>query len=200
MCCIAETRPTSAVPSTPFLSFSQFEQLFTNISPKRASALYPYFLSSLTVADITTCNRLAAFVAQVGHESVGLLFFEELSDGLDYEFNGDLGNTEPGDGPRFKGRGPLQLTGRDNYGRAGASLGRTFLTEPEQVGMPSGGFDAAAWYWKTNVKNSDADEATESGLDRITVAINGCGGNISGCNGVDDRRNRWRLARSVLRC
>lgn len=200
LCCVAETRSTSAVPSNPILSFSQFQRLFTNVSPTRASALYPYFLSSLSVASINSCLRLSAFAAQIGHESLGLLYFEELADGSQYQGRTDLCNTQPGDGRRYKGRGPIQLTGRCNYQNAGAQLGRSFATRPEEVGMPSGGFQATAWYWKTYVKNSDADTGSQSGFDRITIAINGCGGVISGCNGVSDRRNRWYAARNLLGC
>lgn len=200
LCCVTETRSTSAVPSNPFVSLSQFQSLFTNVSPTRASALYPYFLSSLSVASINTCLRLAAFSAQVGHESAGLLYFEELADGSAYEDRPDLCNTQPGDGRRYKGRGPIQLTGRCNYQNAGAELGRAFATEPEEVGMPSGGFEATAWYWKTYVDNSDADDNSQTAFDRITIAINGCGGIISNCNGVTDRRNRWEAAKNLLGC
>lgn len=200
LCCVTETRSTSAVPSNPILSSSQFQSLFTNVSPTRASALYPYFIASLSVASINTCLRLAAFAAQVGHESAGLLYFEELASGSQYEGRTDLCNTQPGDGRRYKGRGPIQLTGRCNYENAAAQLGRSFSTQPEEVGMPSGGFEATAWYWKTYVNNDDADEGSQAGFDRITVAINGCGGVISNCNGVTDRRNRWLTARNLLGC
>lgn len=94
----------------------------------------------------------------------------------------------------------MQLTGRFNYREAGTDLGRTFEDNPEQVGMPSGGFEAAAWYWRERVDNADADAATQSRFDRITVAINGCGGVITNCNGVEDRRNRWNDARNILGC
>lgn len=168
------------------------------MSSTRARALYPYFVDSLNFAEITTCHRLAAYVAQLGHESNGLLYFEELADGSAYQ--GRLGNLNPGDGRRYKGRGPIQLTGRTNYRNAGAALGRPFEETPERVGMPSGGFAAAAWYWKTYVGNAAADAATTAGFDRTTVAINGCGGVITRCNGVGDRRKRWRTARETLGC
>lgn len=200
LCCVAETRSVASIPALPLVSTTQFQALFTNVSPTRASALYPYFLDSLAVADITTCLRISAFAAQVGHESAGLLYFEEIADGSQYEGNTELGNTQPGDGRRYKGRGPMQLTGRFNYGAAGTSLGRAFLDRPEEVGMPSGGFSAASWYWRSRVNNADADAGTFDGLDRITVAINGCGGDINFCNGVEDRRARWTLARQLLGC
>jgi predicted chitinase len=66
-------------------------------------------------SEITTQPRAAMFIAQVLHESGGLNFFEEIASGAAYEGRADLGNTHPGDGKRFKGRGYVQLTGRNNY-------------------------------------------------------------------------------------
>lgn len=154
----------------------------------------------MSEASIDNCLRLAAYSAQLAHESGGLLFFEEIADGSQYEGREDLGNTQPGDGRRYKGRGPIQLTGRANYRSAGSGLGRAFESMPEEVGMPSGGFEAAAWFWRERVDNADADAGTQEGFDQITIAINGCGGVISGCNGVADRNNRWEEAKRLLGC
>lgn len=188
------------MPASPLVSFSQFQALFTGVSSTRAEALYPYFIDSLGVASINTCLRISAFVAQIGHESAGLLFFEETVDGSQYEGRVDLGNTQPGDGRRFKGRGPIQLTGRSNYENAARSLGRSFTSRPEEVAMPSGGFEATAWFWRTRVGNTEADKGTRDGFDRTTIAINGCGGVITRCNGVEDRRSRWANAKALLGC
>jgi putative chitinase len=76
---------------------------------------------------MTNPDRSAAFLAQVAHESGELRYTRELADGMAYEpplpKAAELGNTEPGDGPRFRGRGLLQITGRMNYRKCGASLG-----------------------------------------------------------------------------
>ena len=166
----------------------------------RASSLYPYFIQSLKDANISGCNSIAAYVAQIGHETSGLLLFEEIGTGDQYEGNVDnLGNTEVGDGRRYKGRGPLHLTGRDNYQRGGRALMRDFRDTPEEVGMLSGGFAAASWYWRTRVNAASAASGTLTGFDRTTININGCR-NITNCNGVEDRRKRWNAAKASLQC
>src|SRR5262245_25921221 len=89
------------------------------------------FTIAMVQADCTTAVRAAMFCAQVGHESVGLQFMEEIASGAAYEGRLDLGNTQPGDGKRFKGRGPIQLTGRANYLRFGQWAGsRGLVSDP----------------------------------------------------------------------
>ena len=80
---------------------------------------------------INTPARLAAFLAQIGHESGGLHYTREVAEGLAYEGRADLGNVEPGDGPRFRGRGLLQVTGRANYAAASAALGVDLAPRPQ---------------------------------------------------------------------
>jgi predicted chitinase len=191
-CCVAETRSVPRPSSKPTVSLDSFKRLFENISPARAAALWPYFLDALAYSDVSTCKRIAAFVAQVGHESVGLLYFEEIASGQAYEGNiKSLGNTQPGDGPRYKGRGPIQLTGRTNYRLAGRALHRDFEAHPEQVCMPSGGFLATAYFWKSHGLNTLADNGD---FTTLTRRING------GTNGLSARQQRWSKARAELQC
>lgn len=103
--------------------------------------------AAMVEADITTVVRAAAFLAQISWESNDLQHWEELASGRAYEGRLDLGNTEPGDGPRFKGRGPLQVTGRKAYLLLEERLGVPVLTRPELVAQPETGFRAAGVFW-----------------------------------------------------
>ena len=134
----------------------------------------------LEVYGITdTPLRLAHFVAQLAHESDGFRAMEEYASGAAYEGRTDLGNTQPGDGKRYKGRGPIQLTGRANYRTFGRALGIDFESHPEIVALPSVGLLAACRFWTMRGLNelADADD-----VEAITRRING------GLNGFGDRK------------
>ena len=140
-------------------------------------------------AKINTPKRQAAFLAQLAHESVQLRYFEEIASGAAYEGRRDLGNTQPGDGRRYKGRGPIQLTGRANYRAAGHALGINLEANPTRAADPDVGFRVAAWYWSSRNLNSYADSGNFSA---ITYRING------GYNGASERLAYYRRALGVL--
>lgn len=149
--------------------------------------------NAMRAANITTVERAAMFAAQLGHESVGLKYMEEIADGSAYEGRRDLGNTQPGDGRRFKGRGPIQLTGRANY-RAFTQWARDqghttidFEREPHRLSEPHWGFLAASYYW-TVARPQINSLCDRRDLDGVTRAING------GTNGLADRRARYQRA------
>ncbi|NJC06502.1 putative chitinase [Sphingomonas kaistensis] len=122
--------------------------------------------------------RLAHAMAQLIHESGGFRYMEEIASGQAYEGRKDLGNVRAGDGKLFKGRGPIQLTGRRNYQVYGARLGIDFERHPEVVALPSIGLMVACEYWSSHKLNALADA---DNLHAITRKING------GLNGLADR-------------
>lgn len=133
--------------------------------------------------------REMAFLAQIGHESGQLLYVRELASGTAYEGRKDLGNTEPGDGVRFKGRGLIQITGRANYRECGEALGLDLVSNPELLEEPVNACRSAGWFWKTHGLNELADKGN---FLLITKRING------GTNGWSDRLALFNRAQQVL--
>ena len=128
--------------------------------------------------------RLIHFLAQLAHESGNFRYMEEIASGAAYEGRKDLGNVNKGDGVRYKGRGPIQLTGRANYRKYGQQLGIDFENNPEIVAIPSVGLLVACKFWFDNGLNALADQ---DDLRAITRRING------GLNGFDDRKNKLSM-------
>jgi putative chitinase len=98
-----------------------------------------------------TPEREAAFIAQIGHESGQLRYVEELASGVAYEGRKDLGNTQPGDGKRFKGRGLIQITGRKNYQQISDAWDVDFIANPALLTMPEYAVKSACWWYRNNV-------------------------------------------------
>ena len=136
--------------------------------------------------------RQAHFLAQIGHESGEFRFRAEIASGEAYQGRVDLGNLQPGDGRRYKGRGLIQLTGRANYGEYGRAIGREaeLLVQPELVQTDTElCVDVAGWFWAKRGLNrfADADDLTT-----VTQRING------GINGLDDRRRLLKRSKALL--
>lgn len=142
-----------------------------------------------TYGILDTPLRLAHCMAQLAHESGGFRYMEEIASGVAYEGRADLGNTQPGDGMRYKGRGPIQLTGRTNYRKTGQALGIDFENNPAIVAMPSIGLLVACKYWDDKRLNSYADQ---DDIKVITKLING------GYNGLTDRENYLKIMKVWL--
>lgn len=138
--------------------------------------------------DISTRRRAAMFIAQIAHESGGFRYREELATGDAYEGRRDLGNVRTGDGPRFKGRTYIQITGRENYRRVSNALGVDFVTHPSLLASSKYAAYGAAWWWSTNGCNQLADRGD---FIAVTRRING------GTNGLADRQNYYKRARLV---
>ncbi|WP_354004576.1 glycoside hydrolase family 19 protein [Janthinobacterium kumbetense] len=128
-------------------------------------------------------------MSQVGHESGQLRYVRELASGQAYEGRAGLGNTQRGDGVRFRGRGLLQVTGRVNYAACGKALGLDLLGQPELIEQTVNACRSAGWFWQTRGLNALADAGDQ---ERVTRRING------GVNGLAERLALYQAARKVL--
>lgn len=145
-------------------------------------------------------QRISAFLGQLAHESGQLRFMTELwgptQQQLRYELPSSLaqrlGNTQPGDGYRYRGRGPIQITGRANYRKYGMMLGLPLEDHPERAAWYGVGCRIAAAYWLDHGLNEIADENSLDSIKRITRIING------GQNGLASRLRFTNLARVAL--
>jgi len=128
--------------------------------------------------EINTERRLEHFLAQALHEADGFRTLQEYASGQAYEGRKDLGNTQTGDGRKFKGHGIFQTTGRANHAAAGKVMGIDAVNHPELLATPRYAVWSACIYWQSRKLNqyADADDAKT-----ITKKING------GLNGYDDR-------------
>lgn len=162
--------------------------------------IYPFaksrvdiFLEPLNKAmdryEINTPLRMAAFLAQIGHESGQLRYVKELASGIAYENRKDLGNINEGDGIRYKGRGLIQITGRANYAQVQKELGVPCVANPELLETPENACLTAAWFWNSRMLNDLADKRD---FIKITKKING------GFNGLKDREELYDRALKVL--
>lgn len=170
------------------ISTTQLQAVFTHAGERLATFVQPLNETMVRFA-ISTPLRQAAFLAQIAHESGELQYLRELADGSAYEGRLDLGNTEPGDGMRFPGRGLLQVTGRLNYERCGTMLNLPLLQHPELLEIPQNAALSAGWFWAGHGLNTLADQ---NAFAAITRAING------GYHGMDERIRYWLRAREAL--
>lgn len=157
---------------------------------KAKAALYaPLLDAAMREFDINTPARQASFLSQVGHESGQLRYVRELASGAAYEGRKDLGNTQPGDGERYRGRGLIQITGRSNYTAAMMALDVDVVEHPELLETPVLACRSAAWFWKAHGLNELADAGDQV---KVTKRING------GTNGLADRLALFEVAKKVL--
>ena len=181
------------------LTLEQLLVIMPAIPAKRRDALVPFLREAMAEFAINTPARAAAFVAQLAHESGQFRFMEEIWGPTPaqrrYEpastLAATLGNSEAGDGRRFKGRGPIQITGRANYRRFGDLLGTDLVSEPDRAALPELAFRIAGLFWSKKGLNELADRATDESFREITRRING------GFNGLDDRRRFYGVACTV---
>lgn len=158
------------------------------LSRATAQSYLPHMERAMNEFNITTTPRCWMWLAQVGHESLSLRYMEEIASGAAYEGRKDLGNTQRGDGRRFKGRGPIQLTGRANYTRAGTALKLPLVAQPQLAAQPQHAFRVSAWWWWNAGLNPISDRRD---VLAATRRING------GTNGLRDREQRYARCKAL---
>jgi len=180
-----------------------------SVTKEQAEVYLPYLVAACKEFEITTKLRVAGFLSQLGAESGELIYWEELADGWAYEWREDLGNVYEGDGPKYKGHGPIQITGRGNHGACGEYLGLDLINNPTLIGGPhplsteqiQHGFRAAGWYWKIRGNDwrglygwpCDLNLYADQGdIDAMCYGVNG------GWNGYDHRVWYYNKALEVL--
>jgi putative chitinase len=169
------------------------------LTKAQAEAIYGRFIQVQQLKDLNDCldrfqintpNRMCHFLSQTAHESGGLQWLQELASGGDYEDRTDLGNTQPGDGPKYKGAGVIQLTGRCNY-----QAFSDFIHDPNVmngVGYVSTTypFSSAGFWWHNNEMNDLCDRGAS--VEQVTERVNG------GFNGLADREAYYQQACQVI--
>ena len=175
----------------------QLKQVMPNLLAAKRALYLPHLSAAMTAYAIDTPLRCAAFIAQLAHESGEFRWMEEIwgptAAQQRYEPPSDLavklGNTQAGDGKRFKGRGPIQITGRFNYAKFGGLLGLDLVADPALAATPEVAFATTGLYWQRNGLNELADARD---FVTITRRING------GTNGLADRQMYYERAKAVL--
>lgn len=167
------------------ITLQQLKKISPATSEKILNRYLPHINTKLSKYGIDTPVEKASFLAQVLHESGGFKWVKEIwgptAAQKRYEGRKDLGNTQPGDGKKFLGRGLIQLTGRSNYERMSLELfgDKRLLDTPELLEQPEYAVESACVYWKwRNLDRFDDDLI----IREETRLING------GFNGLKDRQ------------
>ncbi len=145
-------------------------------------------------AEMGSLNEWHLFLSQIHHESGGLRWLVELADGWAYEGRRDLGNTQPGDGPKFRGGGALQTTGRFNYQKlADYTRDKEVMNQGATYVARVYPFLSSMVWWRAN--NMKARIAGGLGIEGVSQAVNG----KHPANGLADRINQYNRAKSIFR-
>jgi predicted chitinase len=179
------------------LTDSALQQIMPTLSEAKRQLYLPFISKVMEIYEINTTLRASAFLAQIAHESGELRFMQELWGPTPaqkrYEPPGkkatELGNTQAGDGKRYKGRGAIQITGRANYKKYGDLLGVDLVGNPDLAATPQYAFSTAGLFWKLNGLNELADVQD---FIAITKRING------GTTGLNERQKYYDIAQNAL--
>ncbi|SIQ22278.1 Predicted chitinase [Janthinobacterium sp. TND4EL3] len=164
-------------------------QAIMPLARARAVTFLPALNAAMAEFGINTPARQASFLAQLAHESGQLVYVRELASGAAYEGRKDLGNVQPGDGARFRGRGLIQVTGRSNYAACGKALGLDLLAKPDLLEQTANACRSAGWFWQSRGLNALADAGDQVA---VTRRVNG------GTNGLAERLAYFKTAQRVL--
>ncbi len=186
-----ETVPDTPEPRGPFVTEEALRRLVPGGKAAILAVVAADFDRQAGRYAVTTPLRVCHFLAQAAHETDGFRTLEEYGNAAyfaRYEGRRDIGNTQPGDGARFHGRGVFQLTGRANYRRYGALLGLDLESAPELAKDPAISLAIAFAYWREREINAaaDADDVV-----RVTRLING------GRNGLAERTRLLCAAKAI---
>lgn len=167
------------------------------------SQLTGYAASLFKQSEADDCNKLLAvtgfdkdieatrmLMANILHETANLKFLKEIADGWAYEYRSDLGNDQPGDGPRYKGAGVLQLTGKHNYSRLCDAIGDPRVMEGVDYVSEVYPFRSAETWIQENYLLACAQQ---KGFDAVCLRING------GWNGYDDRLAKYQICKKYIK-
>lgn len=179
------------------LTDSDLQQIMPKLSQAKRQLYLPFINRAMEVYEIDTPLRVSAFLAQMAHESGELKYMEEIwgptAQQKKYEPPSDvargLGNTHPGDGFRYHGRGPIPITGRANYEKYGDLLGVDLVGNPDLAATPQYAFSTAGLFWKLNGLNELADVQD---FWAITKRING------GLHGLQEQQKYYEIAKYTL--
>lgn len=195
---IAQSQPTDVIQqSKAIVTELMIATLAPNCDDPEAIAQSLNAAIDLFSQNLSTPLRIAHFIGQCAHESDGFNALEEYASGSEYEGRSDLGNTQPGDGVRYKGRSFIQTTGRANYqaltDKVGEQLGVDFVKDPEKLALPEyAGIGAASW-WDDAPINSKCDKGmSDDAIEGVTLVVNG------GTNGLDDRIEKTKIIARLL--
>lgn len=177
------------------ISKEELKEIMPNI--KKIDLYYDFLIAAMEEFEINTPLRISAFLAQIAHESGEFKWMEEIWGPTKYQIKYDppcskakeLGNTDIGDGKKYKGRGPIQLTGKANYKKYGNILNLDLVEYPENAATKEVAFRIAALYWKLNGLNELADDEN---FTKITKRING------GTLGLENRQKYYEKAKEIL--
>lgn len=164
------------------------------ISPSASSEIVQAVVDNQGVLNnygINTPERMSMFLGQMAHESAGFKAMNEYAGGARYEGRADLGNTSPGDGEKYKGRGLIQLTGKYNYDKYGKKIGADLVNNPELAANPKVAVEIAAAYWKDKGLNEQADLGN---FGEVTRRIQG-----TSTDAVESRGNYFSRASSAIK-